>query len=1258
MRLPSSDSSGARDPLERLGEEFVERWRRGERPTVEEYAAAHPELADGIRSLFPGMLEMEGLRGSGRATRLAGAEEAGDAVRPAGLPTSIGPYRIERELGRGGMGVVYLAEDTRLHRRVALKVLPPEVASSRDLRRRFEREAAVASRLDHPGICTVYEAGEEQGTGFIAMRYVEGESLDRWVARRSERLRDTMGDVRTREGVLRVVAVIEEAARALHAAHEAGLIHRDIKPANVMVTEAGEPVLLDFGLARETEEAGPALTLSGALMGTPLYMSPEQIAAERGRVDRRTDVYSLGVTLYECLTGRPPFEAPTREALYRRILETEAEDPRRLNRSLPDDLRVVVETAMEKDRERRYRTAEAFAEDLRRVREREPILARPAGPWLRLRRWSERNPAVAGSVAALFLSLSAGLAVSLHLLDETRTERDAKDTALGERGVALEEARRERSAAEEARARAEADRDAKAIALRSARAQALVGASAGARRVDPMRALLLAREAVRVDATPGTVSRLHEAIGDSRERSRFDLLPGQFPAGQASVTRGGTHILLFREGRDSAMVVDAASRTHTLFQAPEGTRLAGVRFVPRSGGLLGATDTGVLVWGRDGALHRTIPGAVLGEQRGLRTADTAAVDERLLTVDPVRGRIRVVDYLGNDLGGFEVAEPRPESAVLSPTGTHVLVASASGMRDQMVLWEAAGGRPIWLAGHEDHARLGGFSPRGTLAWTVALDGSVRVWDLRGRLRTTVHLREDMAVEVKFMPDDESFLTLGLVGGVRRWDSSGAEIARFVSSRRETLLLPMLLHVAISPDGGRVLTCEPDGCVLLWDADGNELAVLGDAGTTGFMGFTPVHAAFSGDGSSIRLAAADGSIRTCDVGGGEVAAVEGNASPKLLVRRERDEATRTLRMGLETPPSPQWDVTRGGDRFLVHEGDGFARMFDADGRDVGSLRLPVGQRWESVEFLGAGDRVLAGSATGHVALDLAGQRVPWADAHATPWVRRLCPRGAGYLVPGPDGKAHRIDEDGRDGGALDVGRLVPTDGAVSSDGRIALALAARDDSASLLEFRDASGTALGATPLSGIKQAVVGIAVAPDGKRFATSSMDGALRMWDFDGHLLWEHGEGEHEFNLRAMAFDICFTPEGSRILAGWREGMARLLDSQGHLLRTFGGHDGPVTDVALSPDGSIVATGAMDGTVRLSDIDGPERATLRGHRGAITGLAFLAGGRRLLSVSLDQTARVWCVETDDLLRLADERCLRDFTDAERARYGDLIERR
>ena len=351
-------------------------------------------------------------------------------------------YRILRELGRGGQGEVSLAEDLKLGRQVALKVLRGWGAASEELLARFEREAAVAARLDHPGICTVYEAGIHDGIPYIAMQYVEGETLGRMIATTrstssSRSARDaapdseTPRDRPTRDEVIRRLALVESVARSVHVAHEAGIIHRDLKPGNIVVTPDGHPVVLDFGLARELgEETG--LTRTGQVYGTPHYMSPEQLSTDRVPVDARTDVYSLGVTLYESVTCKRPFEATTRDGLYRAILEGVPVDSRKNNPAIPPDLKVVLQTAMEKDRDRRYQTALDLAEDLRRVRENEPILARPAGPALRLRRWVQREPARAAAVALFLVLVVVGAYGAYHwqltqadrqLAEERRVER-------------------------------------------------------------------------------------------------------------------------------------------------------------------------------------------------------------------------------------------------------------------------------------------------------------------------------------------------------------------------------------------------------------------------------------------------------------------------------------------------------------------------------------------------------------------------------------------------------------------------------------------------------------------------------------------------------------------------------------------------------------------------------------------------------------------------------------------------------------------
>ena len=380
-----------------------------------------------------------------------------------------GPYKVLKELGRGGQGIVYLAEDQRLARKVALKVLTDLGPGADYHLKRFRREAEVASRLEHPGICSVLDTGSSKRGPYIVMRYVKGESLSERIASSRARLEEDDGsqtfvnflseddggeapsiDTRpeatellastrhsmSQQQINDVLILIEKTALALHAAHEAGIVHRDIKPGNIMVTPAAEPVILDFGLARDEESNQPDLTQTGDVFGTPAYMSPEQIAGVRG-IDRRTDVYSLGVSLYECLTLARPFAEPTRQRLYDAIVHQRPPDPRRFNESIRGDLSIVLETAMEKELGRRYQTAAALAEDLSRVRRRQPINARPVPRAVRVLRWAQRNPALATAVVGLFISLAVGLATSLSLLGDTRValgrEKDAVHEAVMQR---------------------------------------------------------------------------------------------------------------------------------------------------------------------------------------------------------------------------------------------------------------------------------------------------------------------------------------------------------------------------------------------------------------------------------------------------------------------------------------------------------------------------------------------------------------------------------------------------------------------------------------------------------------------------------------------------------------------------------------------------------------------------------------------------------------------------------------------------------
>jgi len=331
----------------------------------------------------------------------------------ASAPTVIGDYTIIREIGRGGMGTVYETEQTSLRRKVALKVLPSHLSISDDAIQKFRREAEAGGRQHHPGIVTVYSVGEEDGVHFIAQELVEEGST----------LADSI-DVLRSEGApsadyyREAARLIAEVSDALQHAHDSGVIHRDVKPSNILLTSEGQPKLTDFGLAKV--EDALALSRSGEFSGTPYYMSPEQTRSRQGGVDHRTDVFSLGVTLYEMITFERPFKGDTSHEVFKNILHRDPLDPGRVNPAVPRDLAVICLAAMEKDPDARFETMKELGDDLRRFLAGETIQARPAGPILKAVKWVKRHRTVNIAAALLLVSVVA-LTVLFNLyLEEKR----------------------------------------------------------------------------------------------------------------------------------------------------------------------------------------------------------------------------------------------------------------------------------------------------------------------------------------------------------------------------------------------------------------------------------------------------------------------------------------------------------------------------------------------------------------------------------------------------------------------------------------------------------------------------------------------------------------------------------------------------------------------------------------------------------------------------------------------------------------------
>jgi serine/threonine protein kinase len=433
-----------RDPLEVLVEEMVSRLRTGQEPSVEEYASSHPDLANEIRELFPTIAAMERLKARG--------ERSSDGLASLGpiKLQRLGDFRIVREIGRGGMGIVFEAEQESLGRRVALKVLPRQALLEHQHLARFRREAKIASNLHHTNIVQVYGVGEEEGFHFYVMQYVRGVGLDRVITSLHNSARDSAceGDKLLQTIVSRIIApkedgravlsdpkyhrfvarVGEQVADALAYAHDQGTLHRDIKPSNLLLDDQGVVWVTDFGLARSTNAVD--VTQAGDFTGTLRYLAPERLT---GPADARSDLYALGLTLYELLTLQPAFGQCNRFALLHRIAERSPIRPRLINSAIPQDLETVVLKAMSREPRQRYVTAGEMAQDLRRFLEDRPVLARRIGPAGRMWRWCRRNKTVASlaaSTVALILTVAVVATVGyFRIRNALSREADARRSA-------------------------------------------------------------------------------------------------------------------------------------------------------------------------------------------------------------------------------------------------------------------------------------------------------------------------------------------------------------------------------------------------------------------------------------------------------------------------------------------------------------------------------------------------------------------------------------------------------------------------------------------------------------------------------------------------------------------------------------------------------------------------------------------------------------------------------------------------------------
>jgi tetratricopeptide (TPR) repeat protein len=436
-----SDPDGV---LDLIYNEIVLREESGDTPQVEEYLDRFGSFGEQLRRLFE-VHRALGKSWSGHAASVDGENEFSydrltDSFPAAALPDVPG-YEILGELGRGGMGVVYKARQLALDRVVALKMLGHGPQASPRALARFEAEARLVARLQHPNIVQVFEVGACDGRPFFSMEFVAGDSLARRLAGSPQPPRDAA----------RTAALL---ARAVHYAHEHGVIHRDLKPANVLIAADGTPRITDFGLAKDLDDPA-GRTQPGDLVGTPSYMAPEQAGGRGGEVGPSADVYALGAILYEMLTGRPPFKGQTSAETLYQVLHADLVPPSRLRPQTPRDLETICLKCLHRDGPRRYGSAAALADDLDRFLDGQPIMARRIGPLERAIKWCRRRPAVATLLA---VSAAAALVVGLLLWRHETGERRRRDEARTEARTALDRGRSAFLAGDWNESRAQLDR--------------------------------------------------------------------------------------------------------------------------------------------------------------------------------------------------------------------------------------------------------------------------------------------------------------------------------------------------------------------------------------------------------------------------------------------------------------------------------------------------------------------------------------------------------------------------------------------------------------------------------------------------------------------------------------------------------------------------------------------------------------------------------------------------------------------------------